>query len=398
MASDIAFVDLMAQQHKADPFPYYAQLRARAPVHKTMIHGVGDVWLITRYKDVVSVLKDKRFAKDPRNAGRRVREPDEWEIKIMSNNLLRYDDPNHQRVRGLAAKALKRCGIEHLTGRIAAVTDELLDAMADRPESDLLRDFAYPLPLIAISDLVGIPREDHDKMPRWIEQATSPSGPPDMTILSQFLRYLQRLAERRRQDPENDLISALAAAESDGDRLSPDELVATTTALLIAGHETAVNLISSGALTLLQHPDQRDLLVERPELAASAVEELLRFSAPVESATERFAVEDMEFCGARIARGDIVLAVLASANRDAEIFDDPDRFDITRSPNPHVAFGSGAHYCMGAPFAQMQAEIAFVELFKRFPRMSLAAPSDRLPWKQMPILRGLERLPVRVSA
>lgn len=397
MTSHISFVDLMSQQHKADPFPYYAQLRAEAPVHKTMIHGVGDVWLVTRYDDVVAVLKDKRFAKDPRNAGRRVREPDEWEIKIMSNNLLRYDDPNHRRVRGLAAKALKRCGIDHLTGRIATVTDELLDAIAARPEADLLRDFAHPLPLIAISDLVGIPREDHDKMPRWIEQATSPSGPPDMAILSEFLRYLQRLGERRRQSPENDLISALAAAENDSDRLTPDELVATATALIIAGHETAVNLISSGALTLMQHPEQRDLLVRQPDLASSAVEEILRFSAPVESATERFAVEDAELHGASIARGDIVLAVLASANRDADIFDDPDRFDISRNPNPHVAFGSGAHYCMGAPFAQMQAEIAFLKLFDRFPSISLAAPSDRLPWKQMPILRGLEALPVRLQ-
>ena len=397
MTADIAFVDLMSQQHKADPFPYYAQLRAQAPVHKTMIHGVGDVWLVTRYEDVVAVLKDKRFAKDPRNAGRRVREPDEWEIKIMSNNLLRYDDPNHRRVRGLAAKALKRCGIEHLKVRIASVTDELLDALAPRSEADLLHDFAHPLPLIAISDLMGIPPEDHNKMPRWIEQATSPSGPPDMAILSEFLRYLQRLTERRRQSPEDDLISALVAAESDGDRLTPDELVATATAMIIAGHETAVNLLSSGALTLLQHPDQRDLLLGQPDLVAPAVEELLRFSAPVESATERFAVEDVELRGERIARGDILLAVVASANRDGEIFDDPNRLDITRTPNPHVAFGSGAHYCMGAPFAQMQAETAFLKLFERFPHLSLAAPSDRLPWKQMPILRGLEALPVRLQ-
>ncbi len=395
MTSNIAFVDLMSQQHKADPFPYYAQLRAEAPVHKTMIHGIGDVWLITRYDDVVAVLKDRRFAKDPRNAGRRVREPEEWEIKIMSNNLLRYDDPNHRRVRGLTAKALKRCGIEHLAGRIAAVTDELLSAMAGRSEADLLHDFAHPLPLIAISDLMGIPREDHDKMPKWIEQATSPSGPPDMVILSEFLRYLQRLTERRREDPQDDLISALVAAESDGDRLTPDELVATATALIIAGHETAVNLISSGAMTLMQHPDELEKLKQDPGLAASAVEEMLRYSAPVESATERFAVEDAEMHGAHIARGDLLLAVIASANRDAEIFVDPDRFDIARTPNPHVAFGSGAHYCMGAPFAQMQAEIAFRKLFERFPAMTIAAPSDRLPWKQMPILRGLEALPVR---
>ena len=388
----------MSQEHKVDPFAFYARLRDEAPVHRTMIHGVGDVWLVTRYDDVVAVLKDKRFAKDPRNAGRKVREPEEWEIRIMSNNLLRYDDPHHRRVRGLAAKAFKRCGIGHLRDRIAAVTDETIARMATGRAADLIADFAYPLPLIAISELIGIPREDHDRMPEWIEQATSPSGPPDMKILSAFLRYLQRLTERRRAAPEPDLLSALIAAESDGDRLTSDELVATATALIIAGHETAVNLLSSGALTLMQHRGELERLLQQPALVSSAVEELVRFSAPVEAATERFAVEDADLHGAEIARGDLVLAVLASANRDDRAFPEPDRFDISRAPNPHLGFGSGAHFCMGAPFAQMQAEIAFPMLFERFPNMSLAEAPERLPWKQMPILRGLEALPVRLES
>lgn len=396
MATEIPFVDLMSRQHKVDPFAFYARLRAEAPVHHTFINGVGNVWLVTRYDDVVEVLKDKRFAKDPRNAGRRIREPDQWEIAIMSDNLLRFDDPAHRRVRGLAAKALKRCGVDHVMPRFAELTGQHLDAMASARDADLVRDFAYPLPLAAISDLIGIPEEDQPNMPRWIDEAVAHAGPPDMTILSEFLRYLQRLVERRRGAPQGDLISAMLDAESDGNRLSADEIVATATALLIAGHETAVNLLSSGALTLIQHPDQAARLIKEPELAGTAVEEILRFAAPVEAATERFATEDVDLNGAAIKRSDLVLAVLASANRDAARFEEPDRFDITRTPNPHLAFGSGAHYCMGAAFAQRQAETALPMLLARCPSMSLAVAPEQLPWKEMPILRGLEALAVRL--
>ena len=363
---------------------------------RTQIMGVGDVWLVTRYDDVVSVLKDKRFAKDPRNAGRKVREPDAWEIRIMSHNLLRFDDPEHVRLRTIAAKAFKQCGIEHLRESVARFTSERLAAMAASARGELVRDFASPIPLLVISELMGIPPEDYGRMPRWMEEATSPSGPPDMAVLSEFLRYLERLAVERRSAPKGDLLSALAQAEHDGTALSTDELVATATAILIAGHETAVNLLGSGALTLMQHPAERDRLLENPDMAETAVEELLRFSAPVESATERFAMEEIELLGQTIPTGGVVLAVLASANRDEARFDDPDRLDIARDPNPHLAFGFGGHYCLGAPLAQMQAQIALPELFASFPNLEPAVQAQRLRWKEMPILRGLETLPVHL--
>lgn len=393
---DIQDVDLMGQAHKRNPFPYFAQLRAEAPVFRTQIMGVGDVWLVTRYDDVVAVLRDKRLAKDPRNAGRKVREPDVWEIGIMSHNLLRFDDPAHTRLRTIAAKAFKQCGIAHLRDSVKRFTGEHLDAMASGQRAELVHDFASPIPLLVISELMGIPPEDHSRMPRWMEEATSPSGPPDMSVLSEFLRYLERLAVERQNAPKDDLLSALAQAEHDGSVLTTDELVATATAILIAGHETAVNLLGSGALTLMQSPEQRDRLLQNPDLAAPAVEELLRFSAPVESATERFAMEEIEMHGEIIPRGGVVLAVLASANRDADKFEDPDRLDIARDPNPHLAFGFGGHFCLGAPLAQMQAEIAIPGLFRRFPEIEPAVQQQRLRWKEMPILRGLETLPVHL--
>lgn len=396
MSLDFHATDLMSQEHKADPFSFYARLRAEAPVAKWSIMGVGEIWLVTRYDDVVAVLKDKRFAKDPRNAGRKVREPTDWVLKIMSNNLLRYDDPEHLRLRTLAAKAFRRCGVDHLKPRIEAVVEQHLDVLANARAPDLVRDFAFPVPLMVIAELMGIPQSDHHRMHHWIEAAASPSGPPDMTALSAFLHYLKDLIEQRGREPLDDLISALTQADADGDRMSVDDLVATSVALIIAGHETAVNLLASGALTLMQHREQTDRLINDPGLAASAVDELLRFSAPVESATERFATEDMELNGVAIKRGDLVLAVLASANRDEAYFTAPDELDLGRDPNPHIAFGSGPHYCMGAPLALLQGQAAFSRLFARFPDMQPAVPDHRLRWKQMPILRGLEALPVRL--
>lgn len=397
MSLDFHTTDLMSQEHKSDPFPFYARLRAEAPVAKWSIMGVGEIWLVTRYDDVVAVLKDKRFAKDPRNGGRKVREATDWVLKIMSNNLLRYDDPEHLRLRTLAAKAFRRCGVDHLKPCIETVVEQHLDLLAQSSDPELVRDFAFPVPLMVIAELMGIPQDDQHRMHHWIEAAASPSGPPDMTALSAFLHYLKDLIEERSRAPRDDLISALILAEADGDRMSVDDLVATSVALIIAGHETAVNLLASGALTLMQHPEQKDRLIREPDLAALAVEELLRYSAPVESATERFATEDMELNGVAIKRGDLVLAVLASANRDDAYFTAPDELDLGRDPNPHVAFGSGPHYCMGAPLALLEGQAAFTRLFTRFPDIQPAVPEHRLRWKQMPILRGLEALPVRLG-
>lgn len=394
LPADLRDVDLMSRAHKADPFPFYARLRAESPVFRTSILGIGNVWVITRYDDVVAILKDKRFAKDPRNAGRRVREPDRWEIRIMSHNLLRFDDPQHRRLRTIAAKAFRQCGIDHLDAAIEEFVGECLDRLNRSSDPDLVRDFAHPVPLRVISELMGIPREAHPRMDRWMEEATAPSGPPDMAVLSEFLHFMAELADARRARPRSDLLSALALEEHDGSALSRDELVATAVAILIAGHETVVNLIANGSLALMQNREQALRLVAEPDLAATAVEELLRFAAPVESATERFCLEDLTFGGADMARGDVVLAVVASANRDEAVFEQPDELDLGRNPNPHIEFGFGAHFCLGAALAQRQAAIALPALFAKFPELTPALAPARLPWKEMPILRGLSALPV----
>ena len=394
LPADLRDVDLMSRPHKADPFPFYARLRAEAPVFQTSILGIGNVWLVTRYDDVVALLKDKRFAKDPRNAGRRVREPDRWEIRIMSHNLLRFDDPRHLRLRSIAAKAFRQCGIDHLDAAIEEFVGEHLDRLERASDPDLVRDFAHPVPLKVISELMGIPREAHARMDRWMVEATAPSGPPDMAVLSEFLHFMAELADARRERPQSDLLSALAVEQHEGTSMSRDELVATAVAILIAGHETVVNLFATGSLALMQNRDQAQRLGAEPDLVATAVEELLRFAAPVEAATERFCREDLTFGGAAMSRGDVVLAAVASANRDESVFAHPDRLDLGRDPNPHVEFGFGAHFCLGAALAQRQAATALPALFRRFPQLAPAQDLMRLPWKEMPVLRGLSALPV----
>ena len=212
-----------------------------------------------------------------------------------------------------------------------------------------------------------------------------------------FVRYLKRMIADRRANPRDDLVTALVEAEEQGEKLTEDEIVAMMVLLMIAGHETTVNLIASGTLALLEAPDQKRHLIEDPALLPSAVNELLRFTAPVETATERYAAQDMEMCGANIARGDVVFAAIASANRDEREFADPDRLDLARNPNPNIAFGDGIHFCLGHQLARLEAEIAFRRLFERFPGLSLARPTENLQWRETPVVRGLKALPVRLA-
>ena len=393
--------DLASPAFKADPYPFYARLRDEAPVWRTTLPGKRTAWLVTRYDDVSRVLKDDVFAKDKLNAmdpEQRSKTP--WVpgfLKPIERNMLDLDDPDHARLRSLVSKAFTPRIIERLRGRIETLCEELLDAMERRGRVDLVADYALPLPATVIAELLGVPAEDYAKFHRWSSRLVSVSSGRDMLrflpAAISFVRYLRRLVGRRRAVPQDDLVTALIRAEEAGDKLDEDELLGMAFLLLVAGHETTVNLISSGVLALLDHPEQMERLKDDPSLVKPAVEELLRYTSPVEMATERYAREDVEIEGTTIPRGELVLAVLGSANRDERHFEDPDALDLSRDPNRHVAFGrGGVHHCLGAPLARMEGQIAVSAFLRRFPGARRAP--EPLRWRRGLFLRGLEGLPL----
>ena len=405
--NEIVAPDLASPAFKANPYPFYARLRDEAPVWRTTLRDRRTAWLVTRYDDVARLLKDDTFVKDKLNAmdpEQRAKTP--WMpgfLKPLERNMLDLDDPDHMRLRAVVSKAFTPRLVERLRGRVEALCEELLDAMeregARKGEAELVAGYALPLPATVIAELLGVPAEDQKKFHRWSSRLVSVSSSRDMLrflpAAVSFVRYLRKMLERRRTDPKDDLMSALVQAEEAGEKLSEDELLAMGFLLLVAGHETTVNLIASGTLALLEHPEQMDRLRHDPSLIKPAVEELLRYTSPVEMATERYAREDVEISGTRVPRGELVLAVLGSANRDERHFEDPAAPDLARDPNRHLAFGrGGAHHCLGAPLARMEGQIALNALLRRFPGVRLGAAPETLRWRRGLFLRGLERLPL----
>lgn len=395
-------VDITTRQFKTNPYPFYARLRAAQPVAPAR-YGKLDAWLVTRYADVLAMLKDARFIKNQYSAQNAEQQAKQiWVppfIRPLQSNMLDQDDPNHARLRTLVHKAFTPARIEHLQTRIQSIADELLDAAQKKNEMDLVHAFALPLPLTVIAELLGVPMQDREKFHRWTKSLFRPPTTLNMLRmilpLRSFMQYVRALVDERRAKPQDDLLTALVQAEETGDRLSEDELLAMVFLLLVAGHETTVNLIGSGTLALLEHPDQMQLLRAQPELARTAVEELLRFTSPVETATERYANEDVEIEGETIRKGELAFAVIASANRDERQFPRGDELDLVRLNNKHLAFGQGVHYCVGAPLARLEGQIAFNTLLRRLPNLQLAIPSEKLRWRATPVVRGLEALPVK---
>jgi len=389
----LKIADLARPNFKANPYPFYARLRATSPVCRTKLLG-QTTWLITRYDDAFMVLKDERFVKDWLPTTR-------WLHKVsggLTRHMLNEDGPDHTRLRTLVHKAFTPSLVDRLRERIQTACDELLEDLATDGRMDLMNGYALPLPLTIIAELLGIPAEDRRRLHSLTRTSLSASNLlgvlrslPDQRLAICRLRKL--IAERRRE-PREDLITALVQAEEAGDKLSEHELTATIFLLLIAGYETTVNLIGSGALTLLQHPQERERLQRSPELAASAIEEVLRFTSPLDMASQRFAREDLAIRDTKIMQGDVVAVVIGSANHDESQFPDAERFDITREPNKHLAFGQGLHFCIGAPLARMEGQIALLTLFRRFPNLRLAQPPESLRWRKSLIVRGLEELPV----
>jgi cytochrome P450 len=396
-------VNIASPQFKANPYSFYARLRAETPVYRTILPTHEPAWLVTRYEDVVAVLKDERFGKHAASAltpAQAARQP--WFRKIFKTvrrNLLSVDSPDHTRLRALVSKAFTPPLVEQMRDRIQALSDDLLDQVQARGSLDVIRDFALPLPTTIIAEMLGVPVADRHAFHRWSNALLSAAHSTRSMVYAVpntllFLRYIRKFIRKRRAHPQDDLATALIRAEDAGDKMSEDELVAMVMLLLVAGHETTVNLIGNGIQALLEHPDQLDKLRNDPALIKPAVEELLRYSSPVETATERYAREDVTLGGVTIPRGDMVFAVLASANRDERQFTNPDALDITREPNKHLAFGLGAHFCLGAPLARLEGQIAIHTLLRRLPGLRLTVPPSQLRWRRGLLLRGLEALPV----
>ncbi|MCB0186232.1 MAG: cytochrome P450, partial [Caldilineaceae bacterium] len=337
---------------------HFARLRSEAPVTPAKMTRRQTVYLITRYADVVAALKDERIVKNP-NAVGGASQAMPWMPKSFEpllHNMLNMDDPDHRRLRDLVHKAFTPRMIIGLTGRIEAIANELLDKALAAEKVDLIKAFAMPLPVTIIAELIGIPPEERMRFRKWTERIVVEPTPIKMIgavpAVWQFMRYMRKLADQRRVDPRDDLITALIQAEENGDRFSEDELLGMLFLLLVAGHETTVNLIGNGVLALLNHPEQLAQWRADPNIAESAVEELLRYDSPVMTAEMAFAREELTIHGVTIPKGATVLPALISANRDETVFTNPNQLDLLRSPNRHLAFGQGIHYCLGAPLAR----------------------------------------------
>jgi cytochrome P450 PksS len=319
-------------------------------------------------------------------------------LQAIERNMLDLDVPHHTRLRGLVHLAFTPRLIERMRGRIASLADERLDRAVARGGMDLIADYALPIPLTVISEMLGIPTRDQLRFHRWSNAIVSATAGINLfrvlPAIWFFVRYLRRIIEAKRRRPVDDLISALVAAEEAGDKLRDDELVAMVFLLVVAGHETTVNLIGNGTLALLQFPHELERLRADPRLDATALEELLRFHSPIECSTERYAREPLAMAGVTIPTGSLVYGLIASANRDETQFDDPERLDLGREKNRHLAFGQGIHYCLGAPLARLEGQIALRRLLERMPGLRLAVPEAALRWRRGLNLRGLETLPV----
>ncbi|GAC1510382.1 MAG: cytochrome P450 [Ktedonobacteraceae bacterium] len=383
-----------------NPFPMFAQMRATGPVVPFPApFGRGDrqVWIITRLEEAVQVLKDRQFTVDlsmgyeggtqagmQNNPGH-----------LLGRSMISVDEPDHRRLRGLVSKAFTPKYIQSLRPSIQQIADELLDRVQAQGHMDLVNDYAFPLPINVISDMLGVPARNREVVREWSDALTGvgvSEARRDGTRA--FTDYLVELIAEKRQHPQDDLISQLVQIEEAGDRLDEGELLSMIALLIFAGHETTSNLIGIGTLTLLDHLEQMEQLKRDPSLVPLAVEELLRYNGPVLAPAPRFATADVELAGQQVHKGDMLLVMLGSANRDESQFTHPDELEIARNLNRHIAFGQGIHICLGAPLARMEGDIAFTTLLRRMPNLHLAIPRTEVAWRSNFNLRGIKSLPV----
>jgi cytochrome P450 len=396
-----------AFSQKYNPYPLYAQLREQGPLGRFSWMGM-EMWLATSYEDTIAILKDPRFTLNSPQVEQAATEQNavgqsapRYVPLAWACHLLNTDPPDHTRLRTLVSKAFTPRMIEQLRPRIQQITDELLDAVQERGEMDLIAEFAFPLPITIISDMLGIPVEDRQPFRAWTQtivqsQGAGPEKAEQGRVAEeQFVGYIRTLIAQKRIHPDNDLTSGLVRAEEQGDSLSEDELISMIFLLITAGHETTVNLIGNGTLALLEHPEQMSMLRADPDLLPSAIEELLRYTSSVSLSAARWAREDVSIHGQVIRKGEVVRCALLAANTDPQQFADPVALNILRQENTHVAFGKGIHFCLGAPLARVEGQIAIGTLLRRMPQLQLARDPEQLIWKEGGSLRVLAALPVR---
>jgi cytochrome P450 len=380
----------------ADPYPVYARLRRMGPALRLNWPGLGPTWVVTRYRDALTVFKDSRFVRNPVNSGRPARYNP---IRGFGRDLLELDPPDHTRLRKLVSKAFTPQMVQRFDRRVTQLAGQILDHAKSRGEIELISEYASVIPITVISELLGVPINDIGKFRNFIYALTIPQmvGRSDSVLKaakSRFTNDLHAIFAARRAAPQDDLVSSLVNLEHDCDRLSPDELIGMVYLLLVGGFVTTVNLIGNGILALLRHPEQLDMLRRNLALAETAVEELLRFDSPLKLSVICFASTEIELSGAQIPRGAPVRVLIASANRDDEQFPAPDTLDITRRRCQHISFGQGIHHCLGAPLARLEGRIALSMLIERLPNLRLGDPLH-LKWLPDPVLRGLQQLPLR---
>ncbi|GAB6989244.1 cytochrome P450 family protein [Paenibacillus pini] len=393
-SNDTTETALFTKEFTKDPFLTYAKLRKTDPIYRCLFPDGQYGWMITRYEDAVEALKDLRFVKDYY----KLNEDEMAHRTAFDQSMLFSDPPDHKRLRGLVQKSFSVKMIEEMRTRIQEITDELLDEWSGKTSVDLINEFAFPLPIIVICEMLGVPTEDRDKFRIW---STSLIEGPDGDFadeidqhMDEFFQYLSQRFEIVRRSPGEDLISQLIIAEEEGDKLTEQELYGVVMLLIVAGHETTVNLIGNTILALLEHPEQLQLLIQEPDRIHSAIEESLRYNGPVEFSTSRWVSEDIEFKGKAMKKGELIIIALNSADHDEEKFDNPEQFDITKEKSQHLAFGKGIHLCLGAPLARLEGEIAISSLVQCFPNIKLQMDMDELEWRPGMVVRGVKEIPL----
>ncbi|MDN3232753.1 cytochrome P450 family protein [Priestia megaterium] len=407
--SDKSILDVFSGESGENPFPIFAKMRtmgAVIPIPSPMGEKDRQTWMVTRMEEAMQVLKDHtQFTVDGSSMANNSSiwqnnaDPSAPPTFLTAKSLVSVDEPDHRRLRRLVSKAFTPKYMESLRPRVQEIADELLDQVQQRGEMDLVKDYAYPLPINVISDMIGVPQADRTKIRGWSEAIAHGLGlgrkdPGVAEQIRAFGEYIVQLVAEKRQHPAGDLISQLIAIEEEGDRLDEAELISMISLLIFAGHETTSNLIATGTLMLLDHPEQLKKLKANLNLVPAAVEELLRFNGPSTMAGPRFATEDIELAGQQIKKGDMVIPVLKSANRDELQFTDPEELNITRTIKRHLAFGQGIHMCLGAPLARVEGDIAFSTLLRRMPNLRISVPREDINWHFMLSSQGLTSLPV----
>jgi pimeloyl-[acyl-carrier protein] synthase len=380
-----------------DPYPFYRRLQTEDPVHRSTL--LPDSWILTRYADVALVLRDPRFGRQDAARFFQERFGSGPVVDVYTKWMLFRDPPDHTRLRTLVSKAFTPRAIMNLRPRIQALVDELLDTVQPAGQMDIMDAIAYPLPVLVICEMLGVPAKDRDIFQAWsgdVARTLDPIQTPETVerghaVVARMCDYFRELISQMRKEPKDNLLSAMITAEEQGDRLTEEELLANCILLFSAGHETTVNLIGNGMLALLRYPDERKKLEAHPDLIESAVEEFLRYEGPVQI-TGRGTQQDIEIAGKLIHKGERLFTIVAAANRDPTQFSHPDRLDITRRENRHLAFGYGIHFCLGAALARLEAQSAIRTMLRRMPHLALQ--TDALPWRPAFTLRGLQTLPV----